>query len=568
MDGIYALTFLMVIPVVYWANVFFSRRTREAVRKQRRIEGTLASNVQEAFYYHKAVMSLSLESENIGDFLEGGRESAEHAVRAGRYQSGCERMDKGASMHAKTGPAEMWGRMVTAAVLLAFFSGCAGGARLTGGTADLPQLDAAMEHDLGTAGQDPSLPQSPELADYLAYAAFHNPGLKAAFEQWKAALWKIPQVRSLPDPRFTYAYFVERVETRVGPQRQRFALAQTFPWLSKLELRGDEAAREAEAKRARYEAAKWQLFERVKKAYFEYAYLRQAVAVTEENIRLLKHLERVVQTQYASSLAPYGALVRLQAELGRLEDRLKGLQDLRGPVSEELNAALNRPKDAVLPWPEPVRLKIVAFADEEARSWLLEGNPELKALSRLVEKEKLGEALARKDYYPDVTVSLEAVDTGQAMNRTAPDSGKDPVSVGISINLPIWWNKYDAGVREAQHRRSAAINILEEKQNELTSQLAMVLYKLRDAERRIDLYKNGLIPKAQQALQVSLQDLETGLGRYSDVIDAQRMLLEFELAYERAEVDKAQRLAEVERLVGRFLEEPPVESHEKAIRGN
>ncbi len=336
MDGIYALTFLMVIPVVYWANVFFSRRTREAVRKQRRIEGTLASNVQEAFYYHKAVMSLSLESENIGDFLEGGRESAEHAVRAGRYQSGCERMDKGASMHAKTGPAEMWGRMVTAAVLLAFFSGCAGGARLTGGTADLPQLGAAMEHDLGTAGQDPSLPQSPELADYLAYAAFHNPGLKAAFEQWKAALWKIPQVRSLPDPRFTYAYFVERVETRVGPQRQRFALAQTFPWLSKLELRGDEAAREAEAKRARYEAAKWQLFERVKKAYFEYAYLRQAVAVTEENIRLLKHLERVVQTQYASSLAPYGALVRLQAELGRLEDRLKGLQDLRGPVSEEL----------------------------------------------------------------------------------------------------------------------------------------------------------------------------------------------------------------------------------------
>ncbi|SHG09563.1 ATP-binding cassette, subfamily B [Desulfacinum infernum DSM 9756] len=86
MDWIYALTFLMVIPVVYWANVFFSRRTREAVRKQRRIEGALASNVQEAFYYHKAVTSLSLESEIIDDFLEGGRESAEHAVRAGRFQ--------------------------------------------------------------------------------------------------------------------------------------------------------------------------------------------------------------------------------------------------------------------------------------------------------------------------------------------------------------------------------------------------------------------------------------------------------------------------------------------------
>lgn len=86
MDWIYALTFVMVIPVVYWANVFFSRRTREAVRKQRRIEGALASNVQEAFYYHKAVTSLSLESEIVDEFLEGGRESAEHAVRAGRFQ--------------------------------------------------------------------------------------------------------------------------------------------------------------------------------------------------------------------------------------------------------------------------------------------------------------------------------------------------------------------------------------------------------------------------------------------------------------------------------------------------
>lgn len=477
-------------------------------------------------------------------------------------------MDKGASMHTKTDPTKGWGRRLAATILLCFVSGCAGGTRLTGGTADLAQLNAVMEHDLGTAGREQSLPESPELADYLAYAALHNPGLKAAFDRWTAALWKIPQVRSLPDPRFTYAYLVERVETRVGPQRQRFALSQTFPWLSKLELRGDVAAREAEAAKARYEAAKWQLFERVKKAYFEYAYLRQAVAVTEENIRLLKHLERVVQTQYASSLAPYGALVRLQAELGRLEDRLKSLEDLRGPVSEELNAALNRPKDAVLPWPDPVRLAPAAFSDQQARAWLLEGNPELKALSHLVDKEKAGEVLARKDYYPDVTVSLEAVDTGEAMNRATPDSGKDPVAVGISFNLPIWWSKYDAGVREAKYRWDAAARDLAEKQNDLTARLAVVLYQLRDAERRIDLYKNGLIPKAQQALQVSLKNFETGLGGYLDVIDAQRMLLEFELAYERAEADKAQRLAEVERLVGRFLEEPPVESHQKAIRGN
>ncbi|MEJ5365400.1 MAG: TolC family protein [Desulfosoma sp.] len=450
------------------------------------------------------------------------------------------------------------------------YAGCSGpgrAARLAGGWSDLAGLNETLPGDMGLSGQERPLPDNPTLQDYLTYAALNNPGLRAAFEAWKAALWKIPQVRSLPDPRFTYAYFVERVETRVGPQRQRFALAQTFPWLSKLELQGDAAAREAEAKRALYEAAKWKLFERVKKAYFEYAYLRQAVAVTEENIRLLKHLERVVQTQYAASLSPYGALVRLQTELGRLEDRLKTLQDLRNPLSEELNAALNRPRDAALPWPQPIRSEPVPWSDEELRGRLLDDNPELKALSRLVDKEKAGEALARKNYYPDLTVSLEAVDTGQAMNRATPDSGKDPVAVGFSINLPIWWTKYDAGVREAQSRRDAALENLKEKRNELTAQLSMALYKLRDAERRIDLYKNGLIPKGRQSLHVSLENFEAGLGTYSDLMDAQRMLLEFELNYERAEADKAQRLAEVERLVGRSLAQAPTETAPAATGG-
>lgn len=461
----------------------------------------------------------------------------------------------------------IWGfALVT--ITLAGCTGSGRGPKLTGGWSDIIQLEAGQTQELGLSEEEKPLPDQPTLQDYLVYAALHNPGLRSAFEDWKAALWKIPQVRSLPDPHFTYAYMVERVETQVEPQSQKFALAQTFPWLSKLELQEDMATREAEAKRALYEAAKWELFERVKKTYFEYAYLRQAVVVMQENIRLLKQLERVVQTQYAASLTPYGTLVRLQAELARLEDRLKTLEDMRHPTSEELNAAISRPKDLVLPWPDPVRLGPVSFTDAEIRGWLLKDNPELKALKHLVGKELSGEALARTNYYPDVTVSLEleALNKDEGMNGA--DSGKYPVTVEVSINLPIWWNKYDASVREARHRRLAVAKTMEEKQNELNARLAMVLYQLRDAQRRVDLYKNSLIPKAQQALRVSLQDFEAGLGGYLDLIDAQRTLLEFELAYERAEADKAQRLAEVERLIGRFLGETSARSHEKEIAGN
>jgi hypothetical protein len=72
----------------------------------------------------------------------------------------------------------------------------------------------AMSHGL------PELNESATLSDYLEYAALSNPGLEAAFNDWKRAVEKVPQVRSLPDPRFTYAYYIQEVETRVGPQRQ------------------------------------------------------------------------------------------------------------------------------------------------------------------------------------------------------------------------------------------------------------------------------------------------------------------------------------------------------------
>lgn len=476
---------------------------------------------------------------------------------------------KGGRPSVRTRVAAAWGAWVLMA-LVAALAGCAGFGRvekLAGGRSDLGGLEETLPQDVGLWKEESSLPENPSLSDYLAYAALHNPGMQAAFDAWKAALWKIPQVRSLPDPMFTYTYLVQGVETRLDTKGQRFTLAQTFPWLSRLELQEDAAFQEAQAKRALYEAAKWDLFERVKKAYYEYAYLRQAVAVTEENIGLLRNLERVFQTQYAASLAPYGALVSIQTELGRLEDRLNTLRDLRRPASEELNAALNRPEKGLLPWPPPARVTTAAPSDEEAQAWLLAGNPELRALSHLVDKEQAGEKLAQKNYFPDVTVSLEleVEDTEDAMNGAAADGDTNTLGVGVSVNVPIWWPKYKAGVQEARHGRRAAAETLKERRNALSARLSMTLYKLRDAQRRIDLYQNGLIPKARQALQVSLQDFEAGLGGYLEVIDAQRMLLEFQLALERAEADKAQGLAEVEGLVGRFLEENPAESAEKAM---
>ena len=394
----------------------------------------------------------------------------------------------------------------------------------------------------------PILNDDSTINDYLAYAALNNPKLKAAFEEWKTALYRIPQVRSLPDPKFNYAYFIREVETRVGAQEQKFGLSQKFPWFGKLRLKEDMAYEAAKSAEQRYEAEKLRLFYQVKNIYYEYYYLFRAIDITKKNMKLLLNLEAVARAKLRTGSGVADA-VKAQVELGKLEDELKSMNELQEPIAVKFNTILNRPLDAELPWPQSPEATPVAIVEEELFDSLIANNPELKALDYKKAKEEVSIELAKKDFYPDFMVGLDYVVTDDAINP-ASDSGKDPVMAMFSINLPIWRNKYRAALNEARTRYSTAENERSNAENQLQADLKMAYYHFRDAERKINLFKDTLIPKARQSLNVVQKSYESGSTEFLSLIDAERLLLEFELSYERAVANRMQRLAELEMLVG------------------
>lgn len=422
----------------------------------------------------------------------------------------------------------------------------------------LPRATWAKELDATQPERGPEDEALRMLSDYLTKAALSNPELEAAFHRWKAALEKIPQVRALPDPRFTFAYFIESVETRVGPQRARFALAQTFPWFGTLDLREDMATREANALKAQYDHIKLRVFYEVKNVFYEYAYLAQAVQITSSNVELLKYLESIARARYSAGVIPYGDVIKTQVELGRIEDHLKTLLDLRIPVMAKLAAALNMPIDSEFPWPAAVPVMLSTVTDEELFKLAGEYNPQIKRLEYLEGMERAGIELAQRDYYPNFTMGVETILTDPALNPMTPDSGKDPVIASVSINIPFWWEKRRAAVREREAKHSAVIRDNVAFKQNLLSSMHLALYKYRDAQRKIDLYRNTLIPKADEALAVTLEAFQAGTRSSLDLIDAEKTLLEFDLAYIRALTDQAQRLAELEYLLGNEI---PCEIH-------
>jgi len=400
------------------------------------------------------------------------------------------------------------------------------------------------------------------LEDYLRYAALNNPGLEAAFNEWKAALERITQARTLPDPRFNYRYFIENVETRVGPQRQAFGLSQTFPWFGKLELSGEVALEAARSAQAQYDARKLRLFYEVKRAYYEYYYLARAIAVVDENLNLVGYIEGVARTRFKAAAAQHPDVIRAQVELGKLDDQLRSLKDLRGALAARLNAAMNRPIETPIPWPKTIP-EVTGKMDSVALVQALRlTNPELQALQHDIARHRAGISLADKSYYPEITVGVDYIDTGNSTSAIRPsDSGKDAVAAGFSITLPIWREKYDAGVREAMAKFGAATKVRVDRQNLLAADLKTAIYHYEDAVRKIDLFRDTLVPKAQQSLKATEASFRAGQSTFIDLIDAERVLLQFQLSYERALTDGATRLAEIETLVGRNVEpivNPPV----------
>ncbi len=403
-------------------------------------------------------------------------------------------------------------------------------------------------------GESPSLDPNATLSDYLVFAALNNPGLEATFHRWKAGLERIPQARALPDPRFSYRYFIREVETRVGPQRQAFELSQMMPWFGKLDLAGNVAAQAARADYHAYEGAKRSLFLEVKNAYYDLYFLGRSLAVTQEHVNLLIPLDEVVRARYRAAAASQPDMIKVQVELGKLEDRLKTLRDLAGPTKARLNAALSRPVTALLEIPMEISLpkrtlsepSEVALFDRLDRT-----HPKLLALSTTAHQHRLATDLARKAYRPDLTVGLSYVDVGEApFGATPPDSGQDVVGAAVSLNIPLWHKRLSARAREHRLRHLSAQRERQDLTNRLHARLKLDLYHLRDAQRKRNLYGDTLLPKAQEALTVTEAAFRNGSGSFLELIDAQRVTLEFQLAHARAGADHGRSLAAVESLVG------------------
>jgi len=378
--------------------------------------------------------------------------------------------------------------------------------------------------------------------DLVAYAAENNPSLRAAFERWKAAVESVPQARTLPDPQLTYGNFVLRSTERQGPMgRQSVSITQMFPWFGTLDTRGSRAEQQAHTAALRLEAETNRMVADLRAQYAEYYYVETAGEIFEEHRQLLEKLSEAVEGQYSSGLADRADVLRIEMELERIAVTTHSLRDQRRPVKAKLNAMLGRPATAPLPKAKAWEYRLMRENEFRTLSDRIYQHPELRARSSDIIVAEEAVRLSRLRGRPDFMAGVEYLERRNASDETM-------LMVGMS--LPIWRGSYAAERRKARAIERESFAARETLALELASRLEESAYKLRNAERKLRLYDESLLPLAEESFDIIFASYGEGEVSFLDLVDAQREILDIRENRARALADQAQSLAELNELAG------------------
>ena len=120
----------------------------------------------------------------------------------------------------------------------------------------------------------------------------------------------------------------------------------------------------------------------------------------------------------------------------------------------------------------------------------------------------------------------------------------------FSMNIPLWFGKNKARVNEAELKAVSQEYNFKDFENMRLADIRNAYFGLLNEERKIELYRDNIIPRLQQALDITLESYKVGKANFLDLIDAQKMQLQFQLEYERSFSNYFKKLAELELLTG------------------
>jgi len=398
------------------------------------------------------------------------------------------------------------------------------------------------------------LARQPKIPELAIYAFEHNPSIQAAREGWRATVEQYRVVTGYPDPQLIATYYPDPIETRFGPQDWNIILSQMIPFPGKLSKAGAVVETEAEIARLNLDKTIRDIMVGLIETYYELYYINKAMEIAETNQRILNELTKIGETAYGQDRTAFLDVVKAQSQTAQLQYDILLLRDLAETEKTRMNGFLNRPPRAPLGAVQAAPFDTLVYSLDELFRLAEMYREEIQMAELQIEKAENQVDLAQFENLPQFRVGLFYGVIGDPdVPNPPPDAGDDAIGVQFGLSIPLWLGKNRGRVRKAravadQNRAAKTATV-----NDAYTRIRNLYFRLENARRLITLYRDELLPQAMTSFETAETWFREGQGSFSDFLEIQSVVYNFQLALARARADHGKLLAGLERLVGKTV---------------
>lgn len=368
-----------------------------------------------------------------------------------------------------------------------------------------------------------------------------NPDLMAMAKEVEAAEAAIRVASSnIPDPQLRAGVLVWPSDPGPAMQRVNVSLSQMFPQPGLLKKRASAAEAMKQATTEELRLAGLSRLRQLRIAYYELYWLKQQRQNVEALQLNLENLQPVALQAYSAGRSPMSQVLRLQAEVLKLEKQLSLLQAKVEAGQATINQLLDQPTD-----------QAVTVADTLVSQFSVLPTPADSLHPQVARWQNRSSA---QQYQAEATKRMSWPMLGgglQYMRMEGDMEGSNPGGLMpmLMVELPIWRKKYrnmqeeNLAMAEAmQYRAEAGMNELESNWQAAKARWQAAREEAEFIRQQLDL---------QQSIREQLQtEFSAGTSRLETLLDEENELLKLQLMYTQAIVDQLKAEAEIRFVLG------------------
>lgn len=391
----------------------------------------------------------------------------------------------------------------------------------------------------------PALAAAQTLSSLVDEALHNNREILAAQKKYEAARQRPTQASSLPAPTVSLGYTSNGAPYpgdglgRDVTSNAGVMVSQEMPFPGKQKLRGEIAGRQADAEFQEYLAVRLNVVARLKQAYYELHHAAEGIAATTRYQELLRGVLRISEARYAAGRAAQQDIFKAQTQFSIFQAQLLRYRQEERSKQIEIAALLNRPMSSGIEALLDMELGEIPASLERMLAQARTAAPLLAREQKNVESRELSANLARKDYYPDYTLS------GGYFNQ-----GSMPPMWQFRVDVKLPPRSRAAAVTEQEFAAAEARHNYEGTRVAIEARIREDYTVAETAHQLAELYQNSVLPEARLALESSLASYQTGSLDFLAVFSNLMTVVDNELMYHDELMQCHMALARLEEMTG------------------